>query len=91
MARDAAEMKPRMIPDYHLLPRDDSGGWDYQPETAQWGMGGVVAGGDKKHLSVSGGKLAEQDGTEQLSTDKARNANKGDGFPAKLGRLSREM
>ena len=89
--RDAAEMTPRLIPDFELLPRDDSGGPDYQPVAAQFGMGGFVSGGDKKHLSVSGGKLDEQDGTEQVSTSRARERNKGDGAHAKAAKLSREM
>jgi hypothetical protein len=91
MARDAAEMKPRLIPDFELLGRDDSGGPDFQPYTAQFGDGGHVAGGDKKHLSVSGGKTDEQDGTEQVSTARARERFKGDAGPAKSAKQSREM
>lgn len=91
MARDAAEMKPRLIPDFELLGRDDSGGPEYQPYTAQFGDGGFVTGGDKKHLSVSGGKTDEQEGTEQVSTAERRNRFKGDGGPAKSAKLSREM
>lgn len=80
--RDAAEMKPRLIPDYELLPRDDSGGLDFQPYNAQWGDAGFVQGGDKAHLSVSGGKDDPLDGSEQDSTASARNRNKGDKGPA---------
>lgn len=81
--RDAAEMKPRLIPDYVLIPRDDSGGIDYQPYTAQFGDGGFVIQGDKAHLSVSGGTSPALDGDEQLSTGKARNRNdRGERGPA---------
>lgn len=89
--RDAAEMKPRLIPDYELLGRDDSGGPDYQPYTAQFGDGGFVQGGDKKHLSVSGGKGDELAGTEQLSSAERRDRFKGDRGPAKSSAQSREM
>lgn len=89
--RDAAEMKPRLIPDYELLPRDDSGGPDYQPHAAQFGEGGFVAGGDKKHLSVSGGKGDDLDGTQQDSTMEARNKDKGTKSPARSVKQSREM
>lgn len=52
---DAATMKPKFIPDDDLLPRDNSGGIDYEPHTGQFGDGGYVQGGAKSHLSVSGG------------------------------------
>lgn len=55
MARDAAEMKPRLIPDDKLLPRDDSGGPGFDPYTAEFDDGGRVTGA-KSHLSVGGGK-----------------------------------
>ena len=51
---DAAYIKPRLIPDYALLPRDDSGGPEYQPYSQQFGDGGYVTG-DKAHLSAKGG------------------------------------
>lgn len=76
MARDAAEMKPRLIPDYELLGRDDSGGPDFQPYTQKWGDGGRVTGA-KAHLSVSGGKDDPEVGDEQGSTLKYRSSNKG--------------
>ena len=63
MARDAAEMKPRLIPDAELLPRDDSGGLGYQPRTAVWGDGGKPLGA-KAHLSVGGGSDDKVDGSE---------------------------
>lgn len=52
---DAATMKPKFIPDDALLPRDDSGGMEFEPYTMAWGDGGKVTGA-KAHLSVSGGK-----------------------------------
>ena len=53
--RDAAYIKPRLVPDYELLPRDDSGGPEWDPYTAEFGDGGYVTG-DKKHLSAHGGE-----------------------------------
>lgn len=87
---DAASMKPKFIPDAFLLGRDDSGGFNYQPYTGQWGDGGFTTG-DKKHLSVSGGTDPEIVGDEQDSTVEARNANKGprDKAPASSKREAR--
>lgn len=51
MGRDAAEIKPKLIPDDQLLPRDNSGGLDYTPHTAEWDDGGKVIGA-KSHLSA---------------------------------------
>lgn len=53
--RDAAYIKPKLIPDYELMARDDSGGPDYDPYTAEFGDGGYVQG-EKAHLSAHGGK-----------------------------------
>jgi len=74
--RDAAEMRPRMIPDYELLPRDDSGGPEWQPYTQMWGDGGYVTG-EKAHLSVRGGRDDDESGDEQLSTVEERNTGRG--------------
>jgi hypothetical protein len=71
--RDAATMRPRLIPDYELLPRDDSGGPEFQPYTQEWGDGGYVTG-EKAHLSVHGGRDDPDDGDEQSSTDTRRNS-----------------
>ena len=70
---DAALIKPRLIPNQQLLPRDDSGGPDFQPYTQQFGDGGYVTGGDKQHLSARGGSISPNDGSEQKSTVDARN------------------
>lgn len=72
---DAAYIKPKLIPDYELLGRDDSGGPDYQPYTAEFGDGGFVHG-EKAHLSARGGKDNVDDGDEQDSTLKARSSSK---------------
>lgn len=57
---DAANgMKPRLIPDYELLGRDDSGGLNFDPHTGDFGDGGYVTG-EKAHLSVKGGKESEK-------------------------------
>lgn len=52
---DAVNIKPKFVPDEFLLPRDDSGGPDYEPHTGQFGGGGYVQEGAKAHLSPSGG------------------------------------
>jgi hypothetical protein len=61
MAKDAAEMKPRLMPDAALLPRDNSGGRGFDPYTAEFDDGGRVTGA-KKHLSVGGGSRKDSDG-----------------------------
>lgn len=73
---DASYIEPRLIPDYELLGRDDSGGPDWQPRTAEFGDGGMVTGA-KKHLSARGGEDDELVGTEQRSTGNARNMGRG--------------
>ena len=75
--RDAAYIKPRFIPDYELLGRDDSGGPDFQPYTMEFGDGGYVTG-EKAHLSAKGGESDPLDGDEQDSTEKARKRIGGD-------------
>lgn len=56
MARDAAEIKPKFIPDMQLLPRDNSGGLDWEPRVQVWGDGGKPMG-QKSYLSASGGDV----------------------------------
>lgn len=68
---DAAGIKPKLIPDYELMARDDSGGPEYDPYTAEFGDGGFVQGA-KAHLSASGGVDDPTEGSEQ--SDKARTA-----------------
>lgn len=60
---DAATMKPKFLPDVALMGRDDSGGMEYEPYTAQFGDGGKVTGA-KAHLSVSGGSDDAKTGDE---------------------------
>jgi hypothetical protein len=64
MARDAAEIRPKFVPDEQLLPRDNSGGIDWTPRTQKWGDGGEVLGA-KSYLSASGGSEKNTDGDEQ--------------------------
>jgi hypothetical protein len=45
---DAATIKPKFIPDERLLPRDDSGGPDYNDRTADFDDGGYVKKGKGK-------------------------------------------
>jgi hypothetical protein len=63
---DASYIEPKLIPDYELLPRDDSGGPEWDPYTAEFADGGYVTG-DKSHLSARGGKDddASEGGDEQ--------------------------
>lgn len=61
---DAAYIKPKLIPDYELLPRDDSGGPEWDPYTAQFGDGEFKTG-EKAHLSARGGSDDELDDDEQ--------------------------
>lgn len=77
MARDAADMKPKFIPDYELLPRDDSGGPGFDPYTAEFGDGGRVTGA-KAHLSVSGGSDDAKRGDERNRSAR-REGDKGTG------------
>lgn len=65
MGDDAAYIKPRLIPDYQLMARDDSGGMEWDAYTQEFGDGGFVTG-QKKHLSVSG---AEDDDLVQDEID----------------------
>lgn len=78
--RDAAGIRPFLIPDYELLPRDDSGGPEYQPYTAEFGDGGYVTG-EKKHLSAHGGRNDRLEGDEQESTVGERNSDRGSRGP----------
>lgn len=72
--RDAAYIKPRLIPDYELLPRDDSGGPDFNAYTMEFGDSGYVTG-DKAHLSARGGKDDPVVLDEQSEMPRARAAN----------------
>ena len=54
MARDAAEITPKFVPADALLPRDNSGGLNFDPYNATWDDGGRVTG-PKSYLSASGG------------------------------------
>jgi hypothetical protein len=72
--RDAADARPSFIPDYELLPRDDSGGPGFKSYTMAFGDG-VRVTCDKEHLSAHGGGSDEREGDEL--SEKAR--SKGDG------------
>ncbi len=65
MARDAAEITPKLIPDDELLARDNSGGIDFGATyTAQWGDGGRVTG-PKGHLSAGSGGSSSTSGDQK--------------------------
>lgn len=76
--RDASYIEPRLIPDYELLPRDDSGGPEWMPYTAQWGDGGYVTG-EKAHLSARGGRDDAEKEDEISSEDRSRAAKRAEG------------
>lgn len=63
-SKDAVGIKPKLVPDYELLARDDSGGPDWEGYSQQFGDGGYVIG-EKAHLSASGGKDDDIEGDEQ--------------------------
>lgn len=44
MAKDAAEISPKFVPVDELQGRDNSGGHDFTPRTAEFGDGGKVTG-----------------------------------------------
>ena len=68
--RSAAYVEPFLIPDDELLGRDDSGGPEFEPYTAEFGDGGYITGGAKAHLSPRGGKEEPKLGDEE--SNKAR-------------------
>lgn len=87
---DASYIEPRLMPDYELLPRDDSGGPEYQPYTQEWGDGGYVTG-MKAHLSAMGGSDDPQSGDEQLSTNAGRSrGERGPSAPSSSSRMARK-
>ena len=53
---DAAYIRPKLIPDGNLRPRDDSGGLGWHPHSGDWDDGGFILGGAKAHLSPGGGE-----------------------------------
>jgi len=70
---DAAEIKPKFIPDDKLRARDNSGGLGYEPHTGEWDDGGYIQMGAKSHLSA-GGK--EGPGASHKTGDEDHDANK---------------
>jgi hypothetical protein len=71
--RDAADTRPFLIPDFELLPRDDSGGPEWTPYTQEWGDGGYVTG-PKAHLSPGGGR-----GGDRMRGDEIDRGERGEG------------
>lgn len=79
---DAAGIKPKLIPNFELMARDDSGGPEWDPHTAEFGDGGYVVGGDEKgHLSATGGGQHEREGTELSDKARTRGFDKISGIP----------
>ena len=72
---DMTKSGARFIPDAYLLGRDDSGGLNYQPYNAQFADGGFTTG-SKAHLGGTGPDNPIV-GDEQLSTQEARDKNRG--------------
>lgn len=69
--RDAAETRPFLIPDFELLPRDDSGGPEWTPYTAEWGDGGYTTG-PKAHLSPRGGMGGDKKRGDEIDRSERR-------------------
>ena len=93
---DAAYIEPKLIPDYELLPRDDSGGPEWDPYTQQFGDGGYVTG-EKAHLSARGGRDDEMENDEISSEPRERSAKRAEGEgsasprrPSSSARMARE-
>lgn len=68
---DAADTRPFLIPDYELLPRDDSGGPEWMPYTQEWGDGGYVTG-PKAHLTPQGYKVGNRGDTPEVGDEESR-------------------
>lgn len=58
---DASDIKPKLVPQEHLMPRDNSGGRNFDPHNGVFGDGGYVFGDKKPYLSASGGKGKDYD------------------------------
>jgi len=63
----AIDMKPALIPDDELRARDNSGGMDWKPYTAEFGDGGYVCGGAKPHLSAGAKGQGTENGDEDMA------------------------
>ena len=93
---DASYIKPKLVPDYELLPRDDSGGLEWDPYNAQFGDGGYVVG-EKAHLSAKGGKDDDMVNDEVSTEPRERAGKRAEGersvspaSPSRSSRLARE-
>lgn len=90
---DAAYIKPKLVPDYELLPRDDSGGPEWDPYSAQFGDGDYKTG-VKSHLSAKGGKEDPLSGDEQdvqKRRGSAKSVNRGGSdVPASSKKMAKE-
>lgn len=86
---DAAYIKPKLIPDYELLPRDDSGGPEYDPYTQQFGDGGEVTGA-KAHLSAKGGKEDKISGDEEDEDSRRGGAKRSNDSPTASAKSKKE-
>jgi hypothetical protein len=71
--KDAAYIKPKFVPNDELVPRDDSGGPDWDPYTMEFGDGGYVTG-DKAHLSARGGSEDAEERDEISTRERAGSA-----------------
>lgn len=76
--KDAAEIEPKFVPDEELLPRDNSGGLDFNPYHAKFGDGGFVTG-PKSALSADGAGAPQ---TDEMVERKA--GEKGNRKPAEM-------
>lgn len=73
---DAAGIKPKLVPNFNLMARDDSGGPEYDTYTAAFGDGEFKQGA-KPHLSVSGGVEDKVDGDQRSDSPRTSRSKPG--------------
>lgn len=91
---DAAYIEPKLIPDYELLPRDDSGGPEWDAYTQQFGDGGYVTG-DKAHLAARDGGPDDPETEDEVDEQNRRGSAKAVSkverqVPSSLKKLAKE-
>src|SRR5258708_28037378 len=78
---DAAYIKPKLVPDFELLPRDDSGGPEWDGYTAEWGDGGYSVGENEKgHLHTDAGRQHPQAEDEVSAEPREKAAKRAEGI-----------
>lgn len=83
--KDAAEARPFLIPDYELLGRDDSGGPEWMPYTAEFGDGGYTTG-PKAHLTPRGPAADRRETPEENDEESRKPRMQGESRAMRGGR-----